>query len=81
MAPRGVISAVMVVTGGEIKVCMMVTIGLIEVFIMEDVDIGLKIPSTLLLSIWNKMFVVIGEMDIGPTPPILPSKTQVTIVY
>ena len=60
MAPRGVISDVVVVIGGEIKVCMMVTIGVIEVFIMEDVDIGLNIPSTLPLSIWKKLFVVIG---------------------
>ena len=65
MAPRGVISTVMMVTGGEIKVCMMVTIGVIEVFIMEDVDIGLNIPSTLPLSIWKKLFVFIGEVDIG----------------
>ena len=47
---------------------------------MVDVDIGLKMPSIFPLTVWDKLLVVIGEMDIGPTPPTLPPITQVIIV-
>ena len=32
---------------------------------MVDVDLGQKIPATFTISIWNKLLVVIGEVDIG----------------
>ena len=82
MAPRRVISAVMMLTGGKIEVMMMVKIGVIEVLMMANMDLGINRPATLLLSIWKKLFIIIiGDVDIGPRPAAIPTITQVTMVY
>ena len=51
---------------------MMVTIGVIEVLMMEDVDLGLNLLVTLTIKIWKKLLMVIIEVDIGPIPATLP---------
>ena len=60
---------------------MMVTIGVVYALMMADVDIYIKRPSTLPLTIMDKMLMVIGELDIGPRPDTLSTITQVTMVY
>ena len=47
---------------------------------MEDVDLGLKIPATLIFKILYKWLMVIGEFNIGLIPDTLPPITQVNIV-
>ena len=48
---------------------------------MEEVYLGLKIPSTLLLTILEKFFMVMEEVDIGIRTATLPPITQVDVVY
>ena len=81
MAPRGMISVATMVTGGEIEVVMMVIIEVIEVLMMADMDLGLKIPDTITIKIWKKRLMAIGEVDISPIPGTLYAITQVTMVY
>ena len=59
---------------------MMVKIGMKEVLMMVDVDIGLKRPYNIPLTIWKKLLMLIGEVDIGPTPDTLPPINQITMV-
>ena len=66
--------------GRIIEVMMMVTILVIECLMMTDRDIGLKRPVTLPLKIWEKLFMMIVEVDIGPRPSTIPPITQVTMV-
>ena len=49
--PRGVMSVAIMVTRGEIEVVTMFKRGAIELFMLVNVDLGLKIPATLLLKI------------------------------
>ena len=35
---------------------------------MEDVNLGLMIPDTFTLEIWEKLLVVMGEVNIGIIP-------------
>ena len=51
MALRGVVSVVIMVMGGKIIFLIMVTRGFIKVLIMKDMNIGLKIPSTIPIEI------------------------------
>ena len=68
------------VTGGKIEVVMMVIIEVIEVLMMADMDIGLKILDTITLTTRKKLLMAIGEVDIGPIPGTLYPITQVTMV-
>ena len=81
MSQIGVISVAIMVTGGEIDVLKMSTNRLIEVLMMADADLGLKRPSTITLTIYNKLFIVIWEMKIGPRPATHPPINLVTMVY
>ena len=47
---------------------------------MSDVDIGLKRPATLPLSIVEKLLMVIGELYLGPRTATLTNINQVTMV-
>ena len=47
---------------------------------VADVYIGLKKPATFPLTIWKKLLVVMGEVNIGPRPATLYPITQVTMV-
>ena len=47
---------------------------------IQEVDLGLKITSTLLIKIAGKVFMVMGEVDIGIRPATLSSITQVTMI-
>ena len=47
---------------------------------VEDVDLGLKRPSTFLLKIREKLLVVMGEVDIGTIPATITPINQVTMV-
>ena len=47
---------------------------------MENVDLGQKRPATFTIKIWDKLLVVIVEVDIGPRPSTLTTITQVTMV-
>ena len=53
----------------------------IVVVMMEDVDLGLKIPATLPFTIVEKVLMVMGEADIGLRPSPLPAIIQVGLVY
>ena len=48
---------------------------------MEDMDLGLKIPFNFPIAIWYELLVVIRDMDIGPISSPLHLITQVTIIY
>ena len=60
---------------------IMVTRGVIEVFMMAHTDLGLKRLVTLHLIIWKKMLIVIVDVNIGPRPSTIPPITQVTMLY
>ena len=47
---------------------------------MADVDLFLKLPTTICLAIMGKNLMVIGEVDICPRPATLHHLTQVTMV-
>ena len=64
MVMRGVVSVDMMVTGGEIKVVMIVKRAMIEVLMMEDVDICLNRLPNIPLAIWKDRLMVILEVDI-----------------
>ena len=81
MVTRRIISVAMVMVGSDIEFAMMVTTGVIEVLMMADVYIVLKIPATLHILMWNKILFVIEEVDICLRPTILYSITQVNMVY
>ena len=49
--------------------------------IMVDVDLGIKILATIILAIWEKLLMVMGEVDIGTRPDTLPPITQMIMVY
>ena len=44
-------------------------------------DLGLKRSATFPLAIWDKLLVVMVEVDIGLIPATLPPITQVIMVY
>ena len=48
---------------------------------MEDMDLGLKRPSTLPFTIIEKLFMVMGEVAIGIVPSFLPTVIPVAVVY
>ena len=48
---------------------------------MIDVYLGLKITATFPLVIWDRLLVVMVDVDIGPRPATLPPITQVTMAY
>ena len=48
---------------------------------MIDVYLGLKITATFPLVIWDRLLVVMVDVDIGPRPATLPPITQVTMSY
>ena len=48
---------------------------------MEDMDLGLKRPSTLPFTIMEKLFMVMGEVAIGLVPSFLPTVIPVAVVY
>ena len=60
---------------------MMIKRGVIYMLMMADVDIGLKRPATITLTILEKLLTVIGEVDIGPIKATLTPIIQVTMVY
>ena len=47
---------------------------------MVDVDINLKIPSTIPFSIMEQYLMFAGEVDIGFRPATLPSVTHVFVL-
>ena len=47
---------------------------------IPDVDLGIKRPDTLPLTITEKQFMVIGEVNIGTNPAFITTTTQVTMV-
>ena len=47
---------------------------------MEDVNLGLKRPATLTLSMVNEVLMVMGEVDIGIRPDDLPPIPHVGVV-
>ena len=49
--------------------------------IMADMDLGLKIPDTHLLSILKELLIFIAEVGKDPITPTLTPITQVTMVY
>ena len=49
-------------------------------FIMAEMDLGLKRPDTILLAILEKMLMLIGDLDIVPRTTTVPPITQVTMV-
>ena len=48
---------------------------------MEYLDLAIKRPATLLFSIMEKMFVVMGEVNVGPRPANISPIIQMTIIY
>ena len=66
MAMRGVILVAKEVMRGEILVLIMVKIGVILVVKISDMDLGLKISSTLPLETLYKLLMVIEVVDICP---------------
>ena len=59
---------------------MMMEKGVIKVFKMADVYLGLKILDTLPLKIWKKLLMVIENLDIGYRPDTLAYITHVNMV-
>ena len=57
-----------------ILVVMMVMIGVILVVMMEDEDLGIKRPSTLLFKILENFLIMMGEVDIGLRQDPIPTK-------
>ena len=53
----------------------------IVVVMMEAVDLDLKIPATLTFTIVEKMFIVMGEVNIGIRPANIPPMIQMGLVY
>ena len=47
---------------------------------MEYLDLAIKRPATLLFSIMEKMFVVMGEVNVGPRPANISPIAQVILV-
>ena len=47
---------------------------------MAGVDLGQKRPAAFTLAIWDKLLVVLGEVDIGPRPDPIPPITPVAMV-
>ena len=48
---------------------------------VEDMDFGIKRPSTLIFKIMDKVLIVVGDVDIVIRPANLPPKTQFTMLY
>ena len=48
---------------------------------IEDMDLGLKRPETIILKIVDKVLIVMVEVDIGLRPATLPHITQVNVLY
>ena len=62
------------------KLCMDMKEAIV-VAMMEEVDIGLKIPATILLTTAEKLLMVMGEVDIGLIPATPPPIIQLGLVY
>ena len=47
----------------------------------QDTKVGLKISATLPFKILEKLLMVMGEVDIGLTPDLIPPTIQAILVY
>ena len=54
--------------------------GVVSVVMMEDVYLGLKIPDNVILTMVNKLLMVMGYLDTGLRPATIPIITQVAVV-
>ena len=47
---------------------------------MVEVDLGIKIPANFTIEIWEKLLVMMGEVDIGTIPDTPPPITHRNMV-
>ena len=55
-------------------------IGVIVVLMMEDADLGLKRPATIIFKIAEKVLMLRGDVEIGLRPPPIPTIIHMAMV-